>query len=156
MVSVQGIKIAEVFLILFLACKAMKRVQHCWNWDIMAFTYWDYRARVSWLKLIFLIFWNGWINCRDAFMLFFCLHCCADWVWSIMVFWCLNNYSIRWVSYSFFGLFYRTYFQKRKQRSIRKNVILRSTGIVVQYSSTIIEIRRLGIFCPKLSPHKPA
>jgi len=65
MASVRDIKIAEALLVLYLACYVMKRVRHCWNWGVMAFTYWDMGRTFH--KYIFRIFCNGWMDCRDAF-----------------------------------------------------------------------------------------
>ena len=75
MASVQDIQIAEALLTLFLACYVMKRVRHCWNWGIMAFTYLDMEH--SFHKHILRIFRTGWMDCRDPFHAVFCLYCCA-------------------------------------------------------------------------------
>ena len=71
MVSVWDIKIAEALLMLCLAYYVMKRVRHCWNWGVMAFMYRDMGSVFH--EYILLIFHNGWMGCRDAFL---CLYCC--------------------------------------------------------------------------------
>ena len=48
MASVRDMKITEAPLVLCLACFVMKWVQHCWNWGVMAFKYWN-MGRVSWV-----------------------------------------------------------------------------------------------------------
>ena len=72
--SVQDIKIAEALIILCLAYCAMKQVRHCWNWGVMAFTYWDMGHTFH--KHILRIFRSGWMDCRDAFYAVLCLYCC--------------------------------------------------------------------------------
>jgi len=65
MASVQHIKINEALLMLYLAYYVMKRVQHCKNWDVMAFMYRDMGH--TFYEYIFRIFRNGrlqrWFSC---------------------------------------------------------------------------------------------
>ena len=75
MASVQDIKIDEALLVVCLAYYVMKQVWHCWNWDIMAFTYWDMGSTFH--KYILCIFRNGWMDCRDTFHAVLCLYCCV-------------------------------------------------------------------------------
>jgi len=75
MASVWDIKIAEALLILCLAYYAMKRVRHCWNWGVMAFTYRDMGHTFH--ERILRIFCNGWMDCRSAFNAVLCLYCCV-------------------------------------------------------------------------------
>jgi len=98
MASVPDIKTAETLLMLCLACScmeerhlaecrswikiknqikiyAMKRVQHSWNWGVMAFTYWDVGHTFHEYYNILCIFRNGWMDCRDAFHAVLCLCC---------------------------------------------------------------------------------
>jgi len=72
MASVRDIKIAVALLILCLAYYVMKRVRHCWNRGIMAFTYQDMGRTFH--EYILRIFHNGLMDCRDAFL---CLYCCV-------------------------------------------------------------------------------
>ena len=75
MASVQYIKIAEALLTLCLAYYVMKRVQHCWNWGVMAFTYQDVGHMFR--DYILRIFRNGSMDCRDTFYAVLCLYCCV-------------------------------------------------------------------------------
>jgi len=75
MASVWDIKIAEALLILCLAYHVMKEVRHCWNWGVMAFTYWDIGHAFH--EHIVRIFCNGWMDCRDAFHAVLCLYYCV-------------------------------------------------------------------------------
>ena len=78
MPSVWDIKTAEALFILCLAYYVMKRVWHCWNWCIMAFTYRGMGRAFH--ECILCILRNGWMDCRDAFYAVLCLHCCVmDW-----------------------------------------------------------------------------
>ena len=49
----------------------MRRVRHCWNWGIMAFTYRDMGHAFH--EHFLCIFRYGWMDCRDAFHAVFCL-----------------------------------------------------------------------------------
>ena len=60
MASVQGVKISEARLVLCLFYHVMKRVQHCWNWGVMAFTYQDMGHTFH--EYILRIFCNGWLD----------------------------------------------------------------------------------------------
>ena len=75
MASVWDIKITEALLILCLAYYVMKRVRHCWNLGIMAFTYRDLGCTFH--ECILHIFCNGWMDRRDAFHAILCLYCCV-------------------------------------------------------------------------------
>ena len=75
MASVRDTKIAETLLVLCLAYYVMKRVRHCWNWGVMAFTYRDMWHAFH--EYILCIFRNGWMDCRDAFHAADCLYCCV-------------------------------------------------------------------------------
>ena len=75
MASVRDKQITEALLTLCLAYFVMKRVRHCWNRGIMAFTYWDMGRAFH--EYILRIFRNGWMDCRDAFHAVFCLYCCV-------------------------------------------------------------------------------
>jgi len=75
MASVRDIKIDWALLMLCLAYYVMKGVQHCWNWDAMAFTYRDMGRAFH--EYILCIFHNGWMDCRDAFHAVLCLYCCV-------------------------------------------------------------------------------
>jgi len=57
MASVWDIKITEALLVLCLAYYVVKQVQHCWNWDGMAFTYGDMVRTFH--EYILRIFCNG-------------------------------------------------------------------------------------------------
>jgi len=76
MASVRDIQIAEALLTLCLAYYVMKRVWHCWNQGIMAFTYVLRFGRVF-HEYILRIFRNGWMDCRDTFYAVLCLYCCV-------------------------------------------------------------------------------
>jgi len=75
MASVRDIQIAEALLTLCLAYYVMKRVRHCWNQGIMAFTYRDMGHVFH--EYILRIFHNGWMDCRDTFYAVLCLYCCV-------------------------------------------------------------------------------
>jgi len=75
MASLQDIQIAEALLTLCPAYYVMKWVWHCWNWDVMAFTYRDMGRAFH--KYILRIFCNGWMDYRDTFYAFLCLYCCV-------------------------------------------------------------------------------
>ena len=75
MASVRDIKIAEALFVLCPAYYVMKWVWHCWNWGIMAFTYWDMGR--AFYYYILRIFCNSWMNCRDVFHAVLCLYCCV-------------------------------------------------------------------------------
>ena len=75
MASVRDIQIAEALLTLCLAYYVMKRVRHCWNWGIMAFTYRDMGRMFH--EYILHIFRNDWMDCRDAFHAVLCFYCCV-------------------------------------------------------------------------------
>jgi len=74
MASVQDIKIAGALLILCLAYYVMKRVWHCWNWDVMAFTYREcftsvfsvFSVMAGWIaEMLFMLFFAYmWLNLR--------------------------------------------------------------------------------------------
>jgi len=75
MASVRDIQITEAFLTLSLVCYVMKRVWHCWNRGIMAFTYRDMVCAFH--EYILHIFRKGWMDCRDTFYAVLCLYCCV-------------------------------------------------------------------------------
>jgi len=75
MASVQDIKIDEALLVLCLAYYVMKKVRHCWNWDVMAFTHRDMGHTFH--ENILCIFCNGWMDCRDTVHAVLCLYCCV-------------------------------------------------------------------------------
>jgi len=75
MVSVRDIQIAEALLILCLAYYVKKRVRHCWNRGIMAFTYQDMGRAFH--NYILRIFRHGWMDCRDTFYAILCIYCCV-------------------------------------------------------------------------------
>ena len=75
MASVRDINIAEALLVLCLAYYVMKRVRHCWNWGIMAFTCRDMGRAFH--EYILRILRNGWMDWWDAFHAALCLYCCV-------------------------------------------------------------------------------
>ena len=96
MASVQGIKIAEGLLTLCLAYYVRmlwNKFNICWNWIIIAFTYQDMWHMFR--EHIFHIFCNGWMDCRDAFYVVFCLYCCVtdrhSWARSVLAYGFSNN-----------------------------------------------------------------
>ena len=68
----------------------MKWIQHCWNRGIMAFTHRNMGHTLN--KWILHIFSNGWMDCRDAFVVL-CSYYCVQTEQNIAackLFWLMN------------------------------------------------------------------